>query len=54
MLPQTDELLERAIIISVGVVDAGPGSAFGIALNSTAEEVDRQAERFRKTVVNIL
>ena len=50
MLPQTDRLLERAINISVGVVDRGLGSAFGINLNSTDEEVDRQAEAFRAAV----
>jgi dTDP-4-amino-4,6-dideoxygalactose transaminase len=54
MLPQTDRLLERAINISVGVVDAGLGSAFGINLESTDEEVDRQAELFRSTVESIL
>ncbi len=54
MLPQTDRLLERAINISVGVVDAGLGSAFGINLNSTDEEVDSQAELFRTTVESIL
>ena len=54
MLPQTDRLLERAINISVGVVDAGLGSAFGINLESTDEEVDRQAELFRRTVEGVL
>jgi dTDP-4-amino-4,6-dideoxygalactose transaminase len=54
MLPQTDRLLQRAINISVGVVDAGLGSAFGINLESTDEEVDRQAELFRRTVESIL
>lgn len=54
MLPQTDRLLERAINISVGVVDAGLGSAFGINLESTDEEVERQAELFRSTVESIL
>ncbi len=54
MLPQTDRLLERAINISVGVVDVGLGSAFGINLNSTDEEVDRQADLFRTTVESIL
>jgi dTDP-4-amino-4,6-dideoxygalactose transaminase len=54
MLPQTDRLLGRAINISVGVVDAGLGSAFGINLESTDEEVDRQAELFRRTVESIL
>jgi dTDP-4-amino-4,6-dideoxygalactose transaminase len=50
MLPQTDRLLERAINISVGVVDRGLGAAFGINLNSTDKEVDRQAAVFRRTV----
>lgn len=54
MLPQTDRLLERAINISIGVVDAGLGSAFGINLNSTDDEVDRQAELFRTTVESML
>jgi 8-amino-3,8-dideoxy-alpha-D-manno-octulosonate transaminase len=54
MLPQTDGLLERAINISVGVVDAGLGSAFGINLDSTDEEVDRQVKLFRSTVESIL
>lgn len=54
MLPQTDRLVERAINISVGVVDAGLGSAFGINIDSTDEEVDRQVELFRTTVESIL
>jgi dTDP-4-amino-4,6-dideoxygalactose transaminase len=54
MLPQTDRLLERAINISVGVVDRGLGSAFGINLTSTDDEVDRQAEAFRAAVKPVL
>jgi dTDP-4-amino-4,6-dideoxygalactose transaminase len=54
MLPQTDGLLERAINISIGVVDAGLGSAFGINIDSTDDEVDRQAERFREVVGSVL
>jgi 8-amino-3,8-dideoxy-alpha-D-manno-octulosonate transaminase len=54
MLPRTDALLERAINISVGVVDRGLGSAFGINLESSDAEVDRQAETFRKTVEQIV
>lgn len=54
MLPKTDALLERAINISIGVVDRGLGSAFGVNLASTDNEVDRQAEAFRKTVGRIL
>jgi dTDP-4-amino-4,6-dideoxygalactose transaminase len=54
MLPKTDALLERAINISVGVVDRGLGSAFGINMESSDAEVDRQAETFRKTVEQVL
>jgi dTDP-4-amino-4,6-dideoxygalactose transaminase len=50
MLPRTDALLERAINISIGVVDRGLGSAFGINLESSDAEVDAQAETFRKAV----
>ncbi|MHC4535376.1 MAG: DegT/DnrJ/EryC1/StrS family aminotransferase, partial [Planctomycetota bacterium] len=39
MLPQTDSIVERAINISIGVVDAGLGAGFGINLNSTDEEI---------------
>jgi len=54
MLPRTDALLERAINISVGVVDRGLGSAFGINPESSDAEVDRQAETFRKTVEQVV
>jgi 8-amino-3,8-dideoxy-alpha-D-manno-octulosonate transaminase len=53
MLPKTDALLERAINISVGVVDRGLGSAFGINMESSDEEVDRQAETFRRTAEQV-
>jgi dTDP-4-amino-4,6-dideoxygalactose transaminase len=53
MLPKTDGLLERAINISVGVVDRGLGSAFGINLESSDAEVDKQAETFRRTVAQV-
>jgi dTDP-4-amino-4,6-dideoxygalactose transaminase len=48
MLPQTDRILERAINISIGVVDAGLGSGFGVNIKSSDAEVDQAAERFRK------
>jgi dTDP-4-amino-4,6-dideoxygalactose transaminase len=44
MLPQTDELLNRAINISVGVSDAGLGSAYGIHVTSTREEIQEKGE----------
>jgi dTDP-4-amino-4,6-dideoxygalactose transaminase len=47
MLPQTDALLARAINISIGVSDAGLGSAFGVTLLDGAAEVDARAAQFR-------
>jgi dTDP-4-amino-4,6-dideoxygalactose transaminase len=46
--PRTDDILSRAVNLSVGVVDAGLGSAFGIHVRSTDEEIDRAAARFRE------
>jgi len=54
MLPRTDDYLQRAINMSVGVVDAGLGSAFGVGLNSSEHEVDRTAEKLRKTVLELV
>ncbi|MGQ9553202.1 MAG: DegT/DnrJ/EryC1/StrS family aminotransferase [Anaerolineae bacterium] len=48
MLPRTDALLKRAINISVGVVDAGLGSAFGVNMKDGPAEVDAKAEQFRQ------
>ena len=46
MLPQTDALLARAINISIGVSDAGLGSAFGVTLRDGADVVDARAAEF--------
>ena len=54
MLPQTDDILQRAVNISVGVVDKGLGSAFGVNISSDDSEVDRQAERFSTAVRKVL
>ncbi len=49
--PRTDDILSRAINLSVGVVDPGLGSAFGINIDSTDEEIEAAANRFRKACV---
>jgi 8-amino-3,8-dideoxy-alpha-D-manno-octulosonate transaminase len=54
MLPKTDDLLNRAINISIGVSDAGLGSGFGITILSGDDEVDRKIEQFRNTVKKYL
>jgi len=46
MLPRTDDILGRAINLSVGVVDRGLGSAFGIHPHSTNQEIDRNVKEF--------
>jgi dTDP-4-amino-4,6-dideoxygalactose transaminase len=45
--PQTDDILSRAVNLSVGVVDAGLGSGFGININSTEAEIMAAAKKFR-------
>jgi 8-amino-3,8-dideoxy-alpha-D-manno-octulosonate transaminase len=54
MLPQTDDLLSRAINVSIGVSDAGLGSAFGVAICDGAAEVDAKAEEFRRAAEKYL
>jgi dTDP-4-amino-4,6-dideoxygalactose transaminase len=54
MLPRTDHLLERAINLSVGVVDRGLGAGFGVNPLSTDEEVDLKAENFIAAVKEYL
>ncbi|MDD8015339.1 MAG: DegT/DnrJ/EryC1/StrS family aminotransferase [Acidobacteriota bacterium] len=46
--PKTDDILSRSINLSVGVVDAGLGAAFGINIDSTDEEIERAAQAFRE------
>jgi len=50
MLPQTDDILKRAVNLSVGVVDAGIGASFGINILSTEEEIHKKAAEFVKVV----
>ena len=48
MLPQTDDLLSRAINIGIGVRDAGLGSAFGVTVRDGPDEVDARIAAFRQ------
>jgi hypothetical protein len=45
--PRTDDILSRSINLSVGVVDAGLGAAFGIDIRSSDEDIERAARTFR-------
>jgi len=46
--PRSDDLLRRSINLSVGVVDAGLGSAFGIDIDSSDDQIVQKAEQFRR------
>jgi dTDP-4-amino-4,6-dideoxygalactose transaminase len=45
MLPRTDEILSRAVNLSIGVVDAGLGSGFGLHPKATVAEIDRVGDQ---------
>jgi dTDP-4-amino-4,6-dideoxygalactose transaminase len=54
MLPQTDDLLSRAINISIGVWDPGLGSAFGVKIKHGPAQVEASAAAFRKAAEKYL
>jgi dTDP-4-amino-4,6-dideoxygalactose transaminase len=54
MLPRTDDLVARAINLSIGVSDAGLGSGFGVTLRDDEEAVDARAATFRGIVSKYL
>jgi hypothetical protein len=45
-LPRTDDLLRRALAVSIGVVDAGLGAGFGMSLHASEERIDEVAAAF--------
>jgi dTDP-4-amino-4,6-dideoxygalactose transaminase len=49
-LPRTDDLLARSVSISIGVVDKGLGSTFGLNVLSDDAQVAEVAERFAMAV----
>lgn len=51
--PKTDDILSRAMNISVGVVDGGLGAGWGINIHSTNEEIQLKAEEFRSALSRI-
>jgi len=44
--PKTDDILSRAMNISVGVVDGGLGCGWGININSSDAEIETTAQQF--------
>jgi len=51
---KTDALLARAINISIGVSDAGLGSAFGVTMRNGFDAVDARAAQFRRVAQKYL
>ena len=54
MLPKTDDILSRAVNMSVGVVDSGLGTDFGINILSTNDEIEEKARQFIRLVKPIV
>ncbi len=54
MLPQTDALLNRSLNISIGVVDPGLSSSFGVTIRDGPEVVTERANRFREVCLRHL
>jgi len=46
--PATDDILSRAMNISIGVVDGGLGAGWGVNINSTDAEIEAAARQFIK------
>jgi len=53
MLPQTDFNTGRAVNISIGVVDKGLGSGYGININSEPEEILAVAENLKQVLLSL-
>lgn len=53
MLPKTDSILERAINVSIGVVDKGLGAGFGIDINSTDDDIKNVADKIRELMKEV-
>ena len=53
MLPQTDDILSRAINISIGVVDKGLGAATGININSEDSEIESMGAKLAEKIKSL-
>jgi len=53
MLPKTDDILQRAVNISVGVVDAGLGAGFGISILSGDKEIADCVDKIKEAAAEI-
>jgi dTDP-4-amino-4,6-dideoxygalactose transaminase len=54
MLPQTDDLVRRAMSIGIGVADPNLGSTFGVTVLDGPDAVRERAAQFRQTAAKYL
>ena len=54
MLPQTDDILDRTVCLSVGVTDPGLGTDFGINILTEEREIIGKADEFVRLNAHIL
>ena len=54
MLPQTDDIVDRTVVLSVGVTDPGLGTDFGINILTEEQDIFRKADEFRRLTDHIL
>ncbi len=52
-LPTTDDILSRSVNISIGVVDNGLGSGFGVNLHSTDDEVGIVGKKIKEVLLSL-
>lgn len=52
-LPATDDILSRALNISIGVVDAGLGAGFGINITSPNDEIESVFEKIKDAYASL-
>ncbi len=53
MLPRTDEILSRAVNISIGVIDAGLGAPYGANPKSSDTDVEAIADKIAQTLLQV-
>ena len=53
MLPQTDDILDRTVCLSVGVTDPGLGTEFGINILTEEREIIEKADEFGRLTAHI-
>ncbi|MFF8907986.1 DegT/DnrJ/EryC1/StrS family aminotransferase [Streptomyces olivaceoviridis] len=53
-LPQTDDILARAVAISIGVSDSYLGAGYGVTVQATESDIERAADQFTATVDAVL